>query len=217
MICVHKNNSFGFTLLEVVVAVAIFALMASITFPAMIQFLDARERIEERSQNILSLQKAFLFLQKDLRYTLARKLKDEQGEPSEYEFDAGSTGEYLLRITALYPDININGLSVPRMVVWKFEENQLIRLQWSVFEPYIETQPYKQIMLDGVRNIEFRFARKENDQITWSTTWDEDEGIPDGVEAIIAVENNGKEHEYRRLFEMTGFRKTDAEDVISAP
>lgn len=202
-----KTYHSGFTLLEVVVAVAIFALISSITFPALIQFLDARERIEERNQQILEMQKVFLFLQKDLRYTLGRKLKDEYGDPADHAFDAGGTGQYLMKITTLYPDINISNLSLPRMVVWKVEHDSLVRMQWPVLEPYIETQPYKQVMLQNVQNIELRFAKVENKQLKWSTTWSEEDDIPRALEIILIASN---EVEYRRLFEMSGYSQDNS-------
>ena len=56
-----SNVSGGFTLLEIIVAVAIFGVIASIVFPALLQFLDMRERVDEKHQQISGLQKTFQF------------------------------------------------------------------------------------------------------------------------------------------------------------
>ena len=209
MVSLYKNKLSGFTLLEVVVAVAIFALITAITFPALMQFLEARERIEERNQQILAIQKVFLFLQKDLRYTLGRKLKNDYGDESKYDFDAGSAGDHLLRIVTLYPDINIGGLSIPRSVAWKIEDGNLVRIQWPVLEPYVETQAFKQIMLNEVQNVDLKFAKIDNEQLKWLSSWSETEGIPRAVEVILTTKN---EQEYRRIFEMSGFEPPEDEE-----
>jgi general secretion pathway protein J len=94
-------------LIEIVVAVAIFAVIASIIFPALIQFLDARERIVLKNREITELQKFFLYLERDLRFASNRLGKDEYGD---FRKSAMTVNEdILLELTALYPDLRLYG------------------------------------------------------------------------------------------------------------
>ena len=68
----RQRHQLAFTLIEIMVAVAIFAVIAAIAFPALIQFLDVRERIYSKNQSLDSLQKTFLFMSRDLSYAVNR-------------------------------------------------------------------------------------------------------------------------------------------------
>ncbi len=129
----HTSTQRGFTLLEIIVAVSIFAVITSIVFPGLIQFVDLRERLEEKHLQLIGLQKTFLFLANDLRYTANRLAKDEYGEKEKTTIKVNDDG--LLDLTAFYPDINLSGLSVPRRLRWVLEENELKRIQYPVMDP----------------------------------------------------------------------------------
>ena len=85
----NKLNNKGFTLIEIIVASAIFAVIAGIVFPALIQFLEVRDRIEQKHQHIVSLQKTFLFIANDLRFASNRLGKDQFGETAKTTLSIG--------------------------------------------------------------------------------------------------------------------------------
>ena len=200
-----KANSRGFTLIEMMVSVAIFGVMASIIFPALIQFLDARDRIEEKQSHLIGLQKTFLFLAQDMRFASNRVGKDEFGEPGKATLTVNE--EALLEFTALYPDLNLDGLGVPRRIRWELDDGVLQRVQYPVIDPDQDTRIIRQILLSGVDDIDITLTRIDDRREEESETWDEQSRLPDLLKMEILFESG---IEYNRTFSMLNGDNLDA-------
>ena len=193
------KRALGFTLIEIMVAVSIFAVIASIVGPALFQFLDIRERAGAKQQQLDGLQKTFLFLAKDLRYASNRLGKDQFGEPSDATLSVGD--DSLISLTTAYPDLNLGGLGVPRRVRWILEEGVLQRIQSPVMDPDGDTKTFKQSLLSDVRDVEIELSIVEDGRDSTSKKWEEKTRLPDKIEVIVILENK---QQYRRVFTMLG-------------
>jgi len=189
----------GFTLLEIVIAVAIFGVIASIIFPALLQFLDMRERVVENNKQVAGLQKTFLFLANDLRYAANRLGKDEYGELGKTTFSIGD--DSLIDLTALYPDLNLKGLNVPRRVRWLVEDQTLLRVQSPVMDPSADTRTITQSLINDVEAVDIQVYEVEDGRDDVSNKWSEEKKLPDMVEIEVTLNSGVK---YRRLFTMLG-------------
>jgi len=201
----------GFTLIEIVVAVAIFAVITTIIFPALLQFLDTRERVTAKQQGLQSLQKTFQFMANDLRYAANRLSKDEYGDKTKTTFSISD--DFLLDFTALYPDVSIGGQSVPRRVHWQLIDNQLERVQYPVMDPESETRSIVQSLLSDVQEIDIRASKVEDGRDNTDDKWEEQNRLPDMIEVTIVLEDDT---EYQRIFTMLGADSQAALDVLSA-
>ena len=187
----------GFTLLEIVIAISIFGVIASIIFPALLQFLDMRERVDEKHQEVKGLQKTFLFLANDLRFAANRLSKDEYGELGKTTMIVNDSG--LLDFTTVYPDLSLNGLNVPRRVRWQLEDGVLQRVQYPVMDPGSDTRIMLQSLLEGVERVDVNVSHIEEGRNNTDDKWDEQTRLPDAVEIVIELANNKK---YKRIFTM---------------
>jgi len=199
------NKTIGFTLIEVMVSVAIFAVIASIMGPALLQFLDVRERVNAKQERLEGLQKTFLFLANDFRYASNRLGKDEFGEPAKATMTVGD--DSLIDFTAAYPDLNLGGANVPRRVRWVLDDNVLKRFQSPVMDPDGDTRIMRQSLLKGVDDVEIELSVIEDGRDNTSKKWDEETRLPDKISVTIKLENNA---EYNRIFTMLGGDNLDA-------
>lgn len=199
------RRAIGFTLIEVMVAVAIFAVIASIVGPALFQFLEVREKATAKQDQLEGLQKTFLFLSNDLRYASNRLGKNEFGEPADATMTVGD--DSLIELTAAYPDLNLGGLGVPRKVSWQLEDGVLQRIQSPVMDPDGDTRVLKQSVLSDVKDVEFELSIVEEGRDNTSKKWDEQTRLPDKITVTITLENKT---EYRRVFTMLGGDTLDA-------
>jgi len=187
----------GFTLLEIVVAVAIFAVISSILFPALFQFLEMRERVDEKHQQISGLQKTFLFLANDLRFAVNRLSKDEYGDQRKTTILLDD--DNLIEFTTAYPDLSLNGLNVPRRVIWQLNDGVLQRVQYPVMDPESETRKILQSLLINVKSVEFKVSQIKDGRDNVDSRWQEQSYLPDLIEVNIELDND---IEYRRVFTM---------------
>lgn len=199
------RTSFGFTLIEVMVAVGIFAVIASIVGPAMVQFLDIRERVNEKQKQLDGLQKTFLFLANDFRYASNRLGKDEYGELSDATLTVGE--DSLIDLTASYPDLSLGGLHVPRRVRWELDNDVLQRIQSPVMDPDSDTRILRQNLLKGVDNVDIELSIVVDGRDDTSKRWEEQNRLPDKISILIEMENG---IEYRRAFTMLGADNIEA-------
>lgn len=195
----------GFTLIEVMVAVGIFAVIASIVGPATVQFLDIRERVNKKQDQLDGLQKTFLFLANDFRYASNRLGKDEYGEIGDATLMVGD--DSLVDLTASYPDLSLAGLNVPRRVRWVLEDKVLQRIQSPVMDPDSETRVLRQSLLQDVADVEIELSIVADGRDDTSKRWDEQSRLPDKITVTIELENGV---EYRRVFTMLGADNVDA-------
>ena len=194
----HRRGR-GFTLIEVIIAVAIFAVIGAMLFPAIVQFIDIRERVMAKHDQLENLQKTFLFMGKDLRFASNRLGKDEFGDLGKATLSVND--DSLIEMTASYPNLNLGGLNVPRKVKWVLEDGKLIRLLYPVMDPDGDTRVYKQVLLEGVEDVEIELSIVEDGRNSTSKRWDEETRLPDLVSIVIEMESNA---EYERLFTMLG-------------
>jgi len=195
----------GFTLIEILVAVGIFAVITSIVAPAMFQFLEIRERVNTKHQQLENLQKTFLFLANDLRYATNRLGKDEFGEAVSSTLLVND--DNLLDLTASYPDLNLGGLGVPRRVSWRIEDGVLQRIQSPVMDPDGDTRKLKQSLIHNVRDIKIELSAIEEGRDETSDKWEEQTRLPDKISITVELENRV---EYQRVFTMLGGNTLDA-------
>ena len=77
----RRKTERGFSLLEIIVAIAIFSIIASISYAALNQFLDTRDQLSEKHDQIRSIQTTMTVLGRDFRFMLDRSVRDGFGDP----------------------------------------------------------------------------------------------------------------------------------------
>lgn len=157
----------GFTLLEMLVALALFALIAAAAYSGLDSALAARAELERRAERLAELQMAFHFLQRDIEQIVPRSVRDEFGQRRPAL--QGGDGESLLVFTRAGWD---NPLGQPRAglqrLAYRWRDGQLLRVYWTSldrgrFDPGLES-----VLLEGVAAAEVRFLDRSD---RWQSRW----------------------------------------------
>lgn len=195
----------GFTLLEMVVAIGIFAVIAAISYGTLNNFLDARAHIAEENRQIRALQTVFVLLEQDLRYAVARSVRNGYGdvEPAFVASpqDGLADGEWL-RLTTTQP--SPEGIGSPRVsrVAWRLNDGELSRVTWRVLDRDIDSQERRRSLLAGIESIGFKFFSFDADQEPKTESeWADGSGLPAGVEVTILLRGRAA---LQRTFEIAG-------------
>jgi general secretion pathway protein J len=195
----------GFTLLEMVIAIAIFAVIAAISYAALDNFLAAKAHIDEKNAQAKNLQTTFVLLEQDLRYAVNRTVRNGYGDVEPAFIAAPGQGladGERLRLTTIEPAAEGIGIPVLTRVAWRLNDGELSRVTWRVLDRDVNSPEYRRPLLGNVQDVTFTFFSFDADQkLETSHEWTSDSKLPVGVEVSILLA--GK-FVYQRVFEVRG-------------
>lgn len=198
----------GFTLLELLVALSIFALMAAMAYGGLSSVIRIREQVDASLARTQRLQQAVFRIQSDLEQTAARDIRDEFGDPRPALAAEAALGLSLTRNGWRNP------LDEPRSHLQRVryrldQEGRLLRDHWRVLDRAQDSAPVETVLLEDVTRLEWRFldgGRQWHDRwppLTADTTPANggDTRLPLAVELRLTTEDRG---EIRQLFAIPG-------------
>lgn len=158
----------GFTLLEVLVAVAIFAIAAQLAFGGLRQVIAARDQLLPRQDAAAELRYAVTMLSLDLGAVTSRAVRDALGSPAP-ALQAGAGDELVSfsRLDAARPAL-LDAVGIYR-VSYRLRDGQLLRDMWPVLDRVQGTQPATQVLLGGLKAVTMRFTA--GGASPWSDVW----------------------------------------------
>jgi general secretion pathway protein J len=158
----------GFTLLELLISLAIFTVLATMAYAALNSVLGARKQVEAKSARLAELQTALMVLERDVEQAAPRGIRDEFGD-NQPALQGGGVGTMVLALTR---EGWRNPLGLARSnlqrVAYQFNNKQLIRQSWSILDRASNTEPYNEVLLDEVTAVEVRFLGQDGQ---WSAYW----------------------------------------------
>jgi general secretion pathway protein J len=158
----------GFTLLELLVALAVFAILATAAYSGLRNVLFTRVAVEAQSQRLAAVQLAFHRLGQDIEQAAPRGIRDEYGEPQAAMLGDPLTDEPLILTRAGWD----NPLGQPRAslqrVVYRVRDGQLWRLHWPVLDRGSLIEPRETRVLDQLREFRIRFLDQNE---SWRNDW----------------------------------------------
>lgn len=173
------NNHRGFTFIEMLLAVAIFALVGL----ASVAVLDSVTRSDEASkaatQRLQQLQRAMMLLERDFWQISNRQIR-VNGEAPLAQTLAGAASWIESDddgITFSHAGWTNPGMVLPRsevqLVGYRLKERQLQRLYYLYPDAVTGTEPNIQPLLEEIDELKFRYLVKEDDQEQWKEFWDQ--------------------------------------------
>lgn len=184
----------GFTLLEVLVAVAIFALLGLGTYRMLQSVLQADRRLHERERALGDLARGLAALERDLVQAIARPVRDGDGSvlPALRSTPSQRTGQALELTRTGWR----NPADAPRArlqrVRWQLVDGALRRSYWHVLDRAPGSGPQVQQVVDGVAELQWRFLADDGQ---WTAAWPRDGGtdaLPRAIEIGLAHERFGR-------------------------
>jgi general secretion pathway protein J len=161
----------GFTLIEVVIAMFIAAIMFAIGYGAINQALRDRDALNVSQQRVTEIQKGMRIVAQDFAQTIDRAARDTSGSGQLMPamFADGSSDVIVTFTRAGWS--NPAGIQRPaeERVRYRFLDGTLIREHWLSVDPALNTQPRQRTLLTKVKSVEIRFLDPVSRQ--WRTDW----------------------------------------------
>jgi len=148
----------GFTLIEVLVALAIFGILSVIAYMALGQTLSNADLLTDRMERLKAIQMTVRYLDSDLMQAAPRPVRDVLGDGYVPAVRTSLASEFALEVTHGGWS---NPAGLPRGTLqrsaYRLEDGELIRYHWRVLDRTINNEPIATVLLDGVDSIVFRY------------------------------------------------------------
>ncbi len=197
----------GFTLLELLVALAVFAIMSIAAYSGLRNVLFTRAAVEAQSQRLAAVQLAIYRLEQDIEQAVPRSIRDEYGDPQAAMIGSELSDDRLTLTRSGWD----NPLGQPRAtlqrVAYRLWEGRLWRLYWPVLDRGGRIEPRETLLLDRVRTFKVRFLYRGHWRDDWPPPSDAEtdpknsDPMPRAVEISLTLEDWG---EITRLLPLPG-------------
>lgn len=161
----------GFTLIEVVIAIFISAIMFAIGYRAINEAMLNREALNASQARVTEIQRGIRIVAQDFAQIIARAARDTQG-----------TGQLMPAVSASNRDNTLitftragwsNPVGVQRpaeqRVQYRFVDQSLIREHWLSVDPALNLEPRQRVLFTKLTAVEVRFL--DPDSRDWRNDW----------------------------------------------
>ena len=192
----------GFTLLELLIASTIFAIMAIMAYGGLANVMDNSKASQQSLKRLQQIQQSISILSRDFTQLIPRPVRDEYGNVQ----PAISTGNNIDNLVEFTRGGRTNPANLLRStlvrVAYQFDDDKLIRLQWPQLDNAPGVEVRKTTIIDNVENVKIRFLDQNAE---WQEQWPPlntgtgNEAELKAIEVILQLTDWG---DIRRLYSM---------------
>ncbi|MGD8998846.1 MAG: type II secretion system minor pseudopilin GspJ [Granulosicoccaceae bacterium] len=146
----------GMTLLELLIAVAVFAVLATLAYGGLDAVLNTSRAAQEEMARLAEVQRALARISADIEQMAVRPVRDNYGDtlaPLRIEQDdsLGARIEF-----TRHGNHNLTGQarSTLQRIAYTLRDGRLVRQSWGVLDRAQDTIPYEAELLEGVTRFE---------------------------------------------------------------
>jgi general secretion pathway protein J len=167
-----RRRGHGFTLVELLVALFIAAIMFAMGYGAINQALRDRTQLAESQKRLTTVQTAMRLLVQDLSLVAPRPTRNPLSADSDPVLvsEPGNNANLITLVRSSWA--NPQGAQRPTLqkVRYVLEDRKLIREHWRVVDPLPGSEPVRRTVIDQVKAVRFRFMTAPP-QRSWVPDW----------------------------------------------
>lgn len=179
----------GFTLFEMVIAVAIFMVMGAIAYPGLTHMAKTGQVINESNQRMSELQFAVTYLNRDWMQVSPRKIRNRYGDE---ESNIVIQENRITFTRGGRSNLTEQPRSQLQRVQYRLVDKKLVREHWLSLDQGIEEEPFASVMLNEVESFEVHLIDSAEKKVeTWPTVESIGRGSPIALSFIIEMNDIG--------------------------
>jgi general secretion pathway protein J len=161
----------GFTIIEVLIAIFVAAIMFAIGYGAINQALRDRDAINVSQARVNEIQRGMRVVAQDFAQIVARASRDTSGNGQLMPAVLAKAEDTILVTFTRAGWSNPAGLPRPaeQRVRYRFEEGSLMRDYWTSVDPALNSEPHQRVLITRVKSVELRFL--DPAARNWRTEW----------------------------------------------
>lgn len=177
----------AFTLIELLIAMTVFAIVAVVGSVGLHTLLKTRLRLEESNRQLQEIISVEFLMRHDFTQMIDRRISDVSGSKLPALIVRSTVDIEFTRGGAM------DSLSHLQRVAYQFKNHQLYRLSWPVLDRVPETIVSKKILLNRVKSFSLQYVDQKNRLLeAWSNRTGSGENFPKAVIVSIQFEDNEK-------------------------
>lgn len=193
----RRQRQRGFTLVEVLVATAVFAIMSALAWGGLNAVIRTREVLVAEQQDFARMLRAVGMLERDLLGAVARPVRGNYGEPLPA---LQGDGDHLELTRLGFASALIDARSNLERVVYQQDGNTLKRGRYAVLDRAAGSLPEFTPVRDRLRRVHFRYMDAQGQWLdAWPRRDDKPEALPRAIEFRLDIDGIG---EISRLIEL---------------
>lgn len=184
----------GFTLLELLIALAVFAVASAMAYGGLQAVLNTQRDVETRAERLSQIQRAFSIFERDLQQAVSRSVRDEFGDVRPAFLGDNTEDGHLAFTRGARQNPGGFKRSQLQRVEYGLKDRTLVRLTWRSLDRVPGEEPYGAELLGKVWRFGTRFYAGDNQ---WHEQWPpigtapEAGGLPLAVEVTVELEDWG--------------------------
>ncbi len=197
------NDRNGFTLVELVVAMGVFAILSVLAYGGLRSVLNNQQYTAQRAADLARLQLAYRLLEQDMQQIVNRGIRNEYGAAMQPLIVVSGLEQRLEFTRGGWRNPTGQMRSSLQRIGYEMREDRLIRKSWIVLDRAQDSKPREQELLDGVEEMQMRFL---DDKDSWHKVWppleplqaqagteaEDAPGLPRAIEFTVDMKGWGK-------------------------
>jgi general secretion pathway protein J len=184
-----SKNASGFTLLELLAAIAIFAIMSAMAYRGLSAVLNTRKQLEVEQQKWRDVILLFARMEQDFASAVQRPIRDTSGNDAAAFIgkpDAVGDTDGQVVFTRMGFSGQRGPLTAPQRMGYRFRDNKLEHMSWPVLDQGTRTAPIIGTLVENINAANFRFLEYQTNNSQWQNRWPQ-AGIPPATASLPAA------------------------------
>ncbi len=188
-----NNSASGFTLLEILIALAIFAVISVITAIGLRSVINTHRHVEKVDQRLRELVTATTIMRRDFSQMINRPVLDTSGVALPALLISSKTEIQFTHAGFTNPMGMLRRSSLQR-VAYSFSGHKIYRTTWRVLDRAPDTKSYSKVLLDHVKNMHLSYVNNQGQIVeVWSNNDGHDnKGMPKAIIIKITLQKMGR-------------------------
>jgi general secretion pathway protein J len=178
----------GFTLLEMLIALAIMATLSILGYRALLAMTESESRLSAEAARWRTLDRFFARLESDLREAVPRGARLADIRQPAWLATVDGDGNAVLAISRAGPEFNVEPGSAGQRLAYRFRGGVIEVLYWSSYDRARVAEPSVYPLLADVSRFRLAYLAKNG---TWLANWPVagDADLPRAARVELVLEN----------------------------